>query len=360
MLVKVLTEIRNNQPERALTAVDEVIRAYPNFRLAHLIRGDLLLAHSRPLREFGEVKNAPPERIQDLRDEARTRLARYQAQTPADRIPKYVVELNRDQKYALVIDAQQSRLYVFENRDGVPHYVADYYVSSGKNGVNKTREGDKKTPLGVYHVTANLPRAKLGDFYGVGAFPISYPNEWDHREGRAGTGIWLHGTPSSTYSRPPRASDGCVVLTNQDLEMISKDLSIGVTPVIITNGIEWVKPADVADLRRDLLKNVESWRRDWEGRNTASYLSHYAPGFSTGSQDLAAWSRQKREVNASKAWIKVGIDRISAFLYPGRNDLAVVSFEQDYQSNNLSNRMRKRQYWIKEQGAWHIIYEGAA
>ena len=33
--------------------------------------------------------------------------------------------------------------------------------------------------------------------------------------------------------------------------------------------------------------------------------------------------------------IKVTLDRVSAFLYPGRDDLAVVSFDQDYASSNL-------------------------
>ncbi len=51
---------------------------------------------------------------------------------------------------------------------------------------------------------------------------------------------------------------------------------------------------------------------------------------------------------------------VSMFLYPGRNDLAVVSFWQDYSSSNLSNKMRKRQYWIREGDTWKILYEGAA
>ena len=360
MLIKTLIEIRNNRLDVALTEVEKVVQNYPNFRLAQLIKGDLLLARSRPLYDLGAAPNAPRDRVQDLRDEARVRLARYQFARPTDRVPKYLLQLNPEQKHAIIVDTRQSTLYVFENHNGEPRYVADYYVSSGKNGSDKTREGDKKTPLGVYHVTANLPRAKLGDFYGAGAFPISYPNEWDRREGRDGNGIWLHGTPSDTYSRPPRASDGCVVLTNQDLEVIGKNLRIGVTPVIIAEGIDWVKPEALDGLRKELLKNVENWRRDWEGLDTGNYLKHYAPGFSTGAQDLAAWSRQKRQVNSAKSWIKVSVERTSIFLYPGRDDLAVVTFDQDYSSSNLSNQMKKRQYWINANGSWRILYEGGA
>ena len=180
--------------------------------------------------------------------------------------------------------------------------------------------------------------------YGSGAYPISYPNEFDKREGRGGKGIWLHGVPTDTYSRPPRASDGCVALTNEDLDAIGKNLRVGVTPVIISAGVEWVKPDSLENIRKELLDAVENWRRDWASLDTETYLKHYAPGFTSGSQDLAAWSQQKRTVNAGKTWIKVGIDRVSVFLYPGRDDLAVVTFDQDYTSSNLSNQMTKRQY----------------
>src|SRR4029077_15203825 len=128
----------------------------------------------------------------------------------------------------------------------------------------KTREGDQKTPIGVYHVTANLPRQKLSDFYGAGAFPINYPNAWDRRLGRNGHGIWLHGTPSDTYSRPPRASDGCIVLANADLEAVARKLQIGSTPVVIADALDWARPGEVEALKTDLLISIDLWRRDWE------------------------------------------------------------------------------------------------
>jgi murein L,D-transpeptidase YafK len=359
-LVKTLVEIRNNRLDSALLEVNKVLASYPNFRLAHLIKGDLLLSRSRPLKELGEAPNAPREPVEDLREEARARLARYQRERPTDRVPKFLLKLNAEQKHALIVDTRQSTLYVFENRNGEPHYLADYYVTIGKNGVDKHKEGDKRTPLGVYHVTSNLPRAKLADLYGSGAYPISYPNEIDKREGRGGKGIWLHGTPSATYSRPPRSSDGCVALTNQDLDVLGKSLQIGITPVIISEGIEWVKPEAVTALRKELLAEVEAWRKDWASLNTDAYLKHYAPGFTSGSQSLDEWKQQKRSVNASKAWIKVALENVSVFLYPGRDDLAVVAFEQNYSSSNLSNQMRKRQYWLREKADWRIIYEGSA
>lgn len=65
-------------------------------------------------------------------------------------------------------------------------------------------------------------------------------------------------------------------------------------------------------------------------------------------------------MNSAKTWIKVGLSNISMFSYPEQPDMVVVDFEQDYSSSNLSNRMKKRQYWIKQDNNWKIIYEGAA
>jgi len=162
----------------------------------------------------------------------------YRERPPEDRVPRYLLQLRDDQKYALVVDTRRSRLYLYENDAGTPRFLADYYVSSGKNGPLKVREGDEKTPVGVYHITASLPREKLSDFYGAGAFPINYPNEWDRIQGRNGHGIWLHGTPSNTYSRPPRSSNGCVVLANADLVEIGRKLQVGITPVIISEEVQ--------------------------------------------------------------------------------------------------------------------------
>jgi len=360
-LSQVFQAIEANQVDLALKRVDALIADYPNFRLAYLVRGDLLLARARPLETFGNVlKTVPEGRVADLREEALARL-RAQRQRPGDdRLPRYVLQLNKDQKNALVVDARRSRLYVYSNDGGTPKLIADYYVTLGKNGIEKTREGDQKTPVGVYHVTANLPRKKLTDFYGAGAFPISYPNEWDRRQGRSGHGIWLHGVPSNVYSRAPRASDGCIVLANPDLESVSHRLQIGLTPVIIADEVEWVDHAALESERSGLAAEIEQWRADWQSRDTERYLAHYSQRFSSGSENLAAWSAHKRKVNGSKSWIKVGLGRVSMLRYPHERDVVVVTFDQDYKSNGLSNVMKKRQYWMKENGRWKILYEGAA
>jgi len=360
-LSEVYQAVETNRLDLALQRVDALIQDYPNFRLAYLVRGDLLLARTRPLETFGNVaKTVPQDKIDGLREEALARL-RARRQRPAEgRVPSFVLQLEPHQKHVIVVDSRRSRLYLFENAGGKPQLVGDYYVTLGKNGMEKTREGDQKTPVGVYFVTANLPRQKLSDFYGAGAYPISYPNEWDRRMGRNGHGIWLHGVPSALYSRPPRSSDGCIVLANPDLESVGRTVQVGLTPVIIADEIEWSDASALEAERKSLAAAVEQWRADWESRDTGRYLSHYSARFRSGTQDAAAWAAHKRKVNAARSWIKVGVSEVSMFRYPRERDFVVVTFEQSYQSDLLSNTMRKRQYWVREGGGWKILYEGAA
>jgi len=360
MLVRVLLDIRDSKFSSAFDHIDSLLMANPNFRLAQLVKGDLLLSRTRPINSIGNASGGSADQVAGLRDEARARLLRSQIAPSPELAPRYLLQLPDNEKLALVLDSTKSTLFVFENTGKTPRYVADYYVTIGKNGLEKLREGDKKTPVGVYHVVSQLPKDKLTDFYGSGAYPISYPNEWDQIRGRDGHGIWLHGTPRDTYSRPPRASDGCIVLTNQDLEALAAKLQIGSTPIVITDSIDWAKPEEVESLRSDLSSAIENWRRDWESRNTDAYLRHYAKTFASSGMNLAQWSAQKRQVNAGKNWIKIKVSDISLLLYPGKEEIAVATFEQDYASSNLSNRMMKRQYWIRENSKWRIVFEGAA
>jgi len=358
-LVKSLQAINNNRLDIALSEVDNLLRDYPNFKLAQLVKGDLLMARAGEIDDIGSSANAPRDKIEELRDEARAHLQRVLSQSDTRHTPGYLWQLDPQQKYALVVDTSRATLYVYENVNGEPRYVTDFYVTIGKLGTEKLSAGDQRTPIGVYFVRAELPKNKLADMYGSGAYPLSYPNEWDRKNGRTGQGIWLHGTPRDTYSRPPRDSNGCVVLTNDDLNKLSPYLQVGITPVIIANQMDWSNDQDQGE-HEALQREFERWRRDWSSLDTDAYLGHYSRDFSSNQMDYSAWAKQKHLVNSAKSWIKVGLSNVSMFRYPEQPDVVVVDFEQDYSSNNLSNRMKKRQYWIKQDNAWKIIYEGAA
>ena len=354
---RVLQEVRRGTLPAALDEVDRLVARFPNWRLAHLVHGDLLLARAAPIAAFGNTGHAARDRLEELRAEALARLRAYRDPPPAGRIPRSLLQLDRAVRNAIVVDAGRSRVYVYENAGGTPRLVQDFYSTLGKNGVDKLREGDRKTPLGVYHVTAQIPGSKLPDLYGWGAFPISYPNEWDRMNGSTGYGIWLHGVPSDTYARAPRASDGCIALANTDIAELAKRVQVGVTPVIIADRVEWTTPQAWNDERKAFMDRLEAWRSDWESLDTDRYLAHYAREFHSAGMDIAAWRAHKRRVNASKRWIKVSLENVSVFRSPDKEALMAVTFDQDYRSSNLDQRTRKRQYWTAAGGRWRIVHE---
>ncbi len=173
-LAKSLQAVGDNHLDVALNEVDSLLKINPNFKLAQLVKGDLLLARARPIKGFGDAPNAPHDRVQDLREEAEARLQRVQQQQPIA-VPKYLWQLSPKQRYAIVVDTDKSTLYLFENVNGVPQYVADFYISVGKKGADKVSEGDQKTPLGVYFVNGHLTKDKLTDFYGPGRLSAELP-----------------------------------------------------------------------------------------------------------------------------------------------------------------------------------------
>lgn len=361
LLVKSLLEITQGKNQQALSTIDQLISSTPNFKLAHLVRGDLLMAQGKYLQTFGSADGNPSPAVIDLQDEARMRIERYLSNQNLDKRPNLLLAPNDQQSHIIVIDTDKSRLYLYKNENNHLSYVADYYITVGKNGLDKQSEGDKRTPIGVYFAGAKLTQ-KLPDFYGDAAYPLNYPNEWDTQHNRKGSGIWLHGTPSNTYSRPPRASDGCVVLSNPDLQALSPILQKGNTPVIIASNLQWLDTDSDASTEKQALKDaMDNWLSDWRSQDTPKYLAHYSRDFFSDGINYQQWSEHKQRVQANKPEIDIELSNVSMFAYPdAEKKLVVVNFVQDFKSSHLKNKMQKRQYWIQENNTWKIIYEGAA
>lgn len=356
LIGKTLQDIRASRLDDALKEVDRVIAIRPDFKLAYLIKGDLLMARARPLSGMGTMadKSRNEQSLSDLQDEARVRLMRYIDQPDPNLLPRQILQLSPQQRYALLADASRARLYLFENVDGEPRLMRDYYMTIGRNGTDKRVEGDKRTPMGVYQIIQQLPRAQLADLYGDGAFPLNYPNAWDQVQGRGGHGIWLHGVPSDTYSRPPRSSEGCVVVTNPDLSELSQFIQVGVTPVVIVDRADWINRATWERSRARLQASLEQWQQDWQARNADRFLGHYAPEFLAGHG--RGWAESKRRNIENKDWIKVDVRDASLFIYPG-GEMAYAEFTQDYASDRLSSTSRKQLFWKLHEGEWRIVLE---
>jgi murein L,D-transpeptidase YafK len=358
LLINIYKDLASNHLSEAQSKADALVQAFPNFHLGHLIRGDLLLMHTQPVTALGAASNAPVDKLKDLRDEAMVRLKSLSTRPNPALAPRNVLQLRDDQRYAFVVDAKQSRLYVYQNQGGLLKFVTDYYITQGKLGVNKLREGDQKTPLGVYYITGRVSQAKLPPFYGAGALRINYPNEWDKLNGRSGSGIWLHGTPADSYSRPPLASDGCVVLTNTDLKQLNLSVEIGKTPVIISDHVEFIDRNKWLAERNSATQLVENWRHDVESMDPARILKNYSTKFkSSMGEDLHTWFEKYKGALTGANTLSLKLSDMTLFRYPGRDDVIVGTFTQETALGRTKSSIRKRQYWSKEGAAWKIVYE---
>ena len=116
--------------------------------------------------------------------------------------------------------------------------VRSYKIALGSEAVGpKTRQGDHRTPEGIYVLDARNPNSH---FYK--AFHISYPNSKDIAAAKKlgvspGGDIMLHGL-GKEYAWVGKAhvlhdwTDGCVAVTNEEMDEMWKMVRIG-TPIEI-------------------------------------------------------------------------------------------------------------------------------
>ena len=367
-LLKGLIQFRSGHLDKALAELQGLTEREPKFHLAHLIHGDLLQVQSRVVSDIGAAPLMPALKPQQkelalLREEAEARLHAYLDSLPQGRLPRALLMMDEGINTALLVDKSSHRLYVYErDLNGTPQLLRDFYVSTGKLKGNKRVSGDLRTPEGVYFITSHIPDEKLPDLYGIGAYPMNYPNEWDRKLGKTGYGIWLHGTENASYSRPPQDSEGCVVLPNLDLDAVSHYLRPGVTPIVVTDRVQWLEQGEWLALRNEVAAAVEAWRSDWSDGGVDAYLGHYSSDFWSKGYDAASWARRKKAVAAGKRWQKVELSALSLFAYPGvasdNREMVVANFHQKYDSNNFQSDLDKRLYLVKEEGKWRVLYEG--
>ena len=356
-LLDALSYIQTEQLDRAGAVLGQLIKDEPEFKLAHMLYADLQKSRVSPLDQAG-LGLMSDENLKQLLIEVKKRWQASQREEENHKIPAVLTRLDDNYLHAIAVDLKQSRLFVFENDDGYPRKVDDFFVSMGRGGPRKEKRGDLRTPLGVYFVQSYIPPQKLADKYGSGAYPINYPNAWDSFLGRTGSGIWLHGTRSGTYNRPPMASEGCVVLPNDDLLEVGSYISLGQTPVLIGYDLKWLSRDQWKQQQQQVSGIFNQWIADWNSLNTEDYLSHYSKDFSNGKKDFNLWVAHKRRVAQYKTFVDVKTSDVSILMHPN-DDVMVATFFQKYASDNYRSQSWKRQYWHKEDdGQWRIIFEG--
>ncbi len=119
----------------------------------------------------------------------------------------------------VIVRKSERRMYLMR----AERVLATYKVSLGLNPAGpKQREGDFRTPEGVYH----LGRRNSHSDYFL-SIQVTYPNDNDMvrarvRGWRTGGSIMIHGLPNvlrhpSTYYESYDWTDGCIALSNADM-----------------------------------------------------------------------------------------------------------------------------------------------
>jgi L,D-transpeptidase YnhG len=362
---QIYAQLGEGERAQALATASVLAERFPTFQLGQLLYADLLnISSANPVSWPDAQEDGGPsvrKRLDELILESKRRLQRDSAQSLLGKIPSAIAYLSPEQRHVAAVDTSKSRLYWFENRMGSDgrlqlHLVKETYISVGINGVGKEKEGDGKTPLGVYFVLRHLPGAGLPDLFGAGALTLNYPNAVDEIRKKTGSGIWLHGTPSAQYARAPESTDGCVVLSNPEMARLLSTPDLRMTPVVIAEQLEWVN-ADQAEQTWTAFKPVlDQWLQARNGRDPEALKIHYSPRYEQDGMPLAqVWPRLAQTTlgySQSKP-----LELASVLNWKDQDNTMVVTMKDPNQSQPQGAGYL-RTYWQLENGQWRLVFQG--
>lgn len=322
-LLDALGQIRNGQQQRAIGTLRDLLDARPDFKLARFLYAQMLTSLAG-----GTVATGQRPGAEVMLTEARRRWRHHHSPPPIGAVPSAILHLAPHHEYAIVVDLPNNRLYLFRNKRGWPRLVADFYVSIGSAGAGKRVEGDERTPVGVYRITNFIPDRQLPDLYGTGALTLNYPNAWDRHLGRTGYGIWIHGVPHATFNRAPRASEGCVVLSNSNLEWLREKVAVEATPIILTNRLHWLAPRKASARYHAVTDALLAWKQRTAGEAAPAHGRAIKLVSLPGLDSRAAMSKSVAG-GAGSAPPKIRLQDVSVFAYPGEPGLIMTMRPSD-------------------------------
>jgi murein L,D-transpeptidase YafK len=221
-------------------------------------------------------------------------------------------------------------LYVKDNNNSYK-LKKEYSAYTGKNRGGKIREGDLKTPIGIYNLTKRI--LKVDPFYGPMAFVTSYPNSYDKYLGNDGHGIWIHGLPLN--QKRDTFTKGCIAIHNDSIECLNKNLDITKTLLIINSSK--VKTDISKEKLSILLSQLYLWRYTWLYNDIDSYLNFYSQDFIRfDGMKYKSFASYKKRIFKKQEKKKIIFSSINVIPYPNTPDLYKISFRESYKSNSFA------------------------
>ncbi len=275
--------------------------------------------------------------------------------------------LMMDSKFShhiLIVEKSTHKLHLYENNGSLPKLVKTFSIATGKFKGDKTTNGDHKTPEGIYLINEFLSKEELfrrhgkyAEIYGSGAFPMNYPNLIDTREGKSGSGIWLHSTDDDNRIYKGLDSRGCVVVQNADLKELSKYIELENTPIVVVQDIFYLSKTTWERNRKEISQMISNWSEAWQNKDFNNYISSYDPvQFHDKSKgNFNSYKQYKSAVFSRPDKPSIKFDQISIM---STQDYAVVHLQQDYRSNVINDIGKKTLYLKKNSNYdWKIVGE---
>ncbi len=220
-------------------------------------------------------------------------------------------------------------LYIKDNNDSY-RLQKQYNAFTGKVNGDKLKEGDLKTPVGIYDITKKI--SKLDSFYGPLAFVTSYPNIYDRYKGKNGSGIWIHGLP--TQQGRDEYTKGCIAIDNPSIECLDRNIDINKTLLIIESQKSETKISK--EVLSSILSELFSWRYSWIYNDIQAYLDYYSSEFVRyDGMNYKRFQNYKKRIFKKEESKEIIFNNVNILPYPNSSNIYKISFKEQYKSKSF-------------------------
>lgn len=278
------------------------------------------------------------------------------SQSDTELLPDSLLQISETEafsRYVFLVDKGERLLRVYERNGEKIRKVQEVPTDIGKMGGNKTKRDDHKTPEGIYFLEQKLSQPDIPfSLYGSLAFTTNYPNIFDKRENKTGSGIWLHAIPDSVPLT--RGSRGCVVVRNDVIKGLSDYIKLRETPILIFDQVNYISKDNHEKRRLELNSFVESWRQAWENQDLDSYMRFYDQDFKAPGFNFKSWKKHKENLKKKYGYIKVHLSQ--PYIVQHKEQLVVKTLQR-YESDKHVDYGVKTIYALKDGESFKIIRE---
>jgi len=231
----------------------------------------------------------------------------------------------------LACDKNKSTLVLYKHDENKTFTLEkNYNAFTGEVDGDKVREGDLKTPLGVYRLTKKI--SQLDPFYGPLAFVTSYPNTYDKYRGKNGSGIWIHGLPIE--QERDEFTKGCIAINNINITELDKKIDIKKTLLIINQS--QLTQTTTKEKLSSILSQLYLWRYTWLYNDIEGYLNFYADNFvRNDGMKIDEFKNYKKRIFAKNEKKEIIFNDINIIPYPNTTNIFQVTFKEYYTSSSF-------------------------